>query len=108
LRSQLRYELRLKQLINDTPEANNLLSELEARFAQTLIDEAIDQLPAKRKQVFLMSRRDGLSRKEIAAQLNISENTVRNQLADAIEFIRSFLHRNGSFVIPAVILLPNI
>jgi RNA polymerase sigma-70 factor (ECF subfamily) len=107
IRSQLRYELRNKKLIDSSPdEADNILDQLDARFAQSLINEAIIRLPAKRKQVFLLSRREGLSRQEIARKLDISENTVRNQLSEATAFIQDYLRQKGALIIPAILLLP--
>lgn len=106
IRSQLRYELRNKKLIDgNSEEADDILEQLDARFAQSLIDEAVVQLPAKRKQVFLMSRREGLSRHEIATKLDISEHTVRNQLSEATAFIQDYLRRKGALIIPAILLL---
>ena len=49
---------------------------------------SIDRLPAKRRRIFLMSRRDGMKYSEIAQSLGLSENTVRNQISKALEAIR--------------------
>ena len=49
---------------------------------------AIDRLPAQRRRIFLMSRRDGMKYSEIAGALGLSENTVRNQVSRALEAIR--------------------
>ena len=59
-------------------------SELEKR-----IYEAIERLPEKRKIIFKLSKIDGLSYKEIASKLDISENTVDSQLRKALTFMRS-------------------
>jgi len=92
IRSQLRYELRNKKLIaGNSDEADDLGLQLDGRFAQALIDEAVTLLPPKRREVFLLSRREGLTRQEIAARLNISEHTVRNQLSEAIAFIQEYI-----------------
>jgi RNA polymerase sigma-70 factor (ECF subfamily) len=107
IRAQLRYDLRVKHSAADAPDTEEIWTDLDARFTKSLIDEAISELPAKRKLVFLLSRREGLSRKEIACKLNISENTVRNQLTDAIQFIQEHLRSKGVFLIPSVILLQN-
>ena len=104
VRAQLRYELRIKNLLAETPDTEEIWGDLDAKFTQALIDEAVSQLPAKRKQVFLLSRREGLSRKEIASRMNISENTVRNQLAEAIQFIQENLKHKGALVIISIIL----
>ncbi|HJU46292.1 MAG TPA: RNA polymerase sigma-70 factor [Chitinophagaceae bacterium] len=105
IRSQLNYELRNKKLISETPEISEIEEDLDAKFTQSLIDEAVLELSPKRKQVFLLSRREGLSRKEIAERLNISENTVRNQLAEAIEFVQNYLRKRGGYIIPAAVLI---
>ena len=62
-----------------------------ARESETLISKAISQLPPQQKLVFKLSKLEGFSRADVAHQLNITPNTVRNHLADAIKFIRNFL-----------------
>ena len=45
-------------------------------------------LPPKTQQVFLLSRVDGYSNKQIAKELNISEKTVENQMTRALKQLR--------------------
>lgn len=58
-------------------------SQIEARLWT-----AIDSLPEKCREVFLMSKRDGLKYEEIATELGISENTVRNQISKALKVLK--------------------
>lgn len=53
------------------------------------LNELVNQLPIRRREVFVKSRFEGLTVKEIAAELNISHKTVENQLTDALKFIRA-------------------
>ena len=55
---------------------------------QSLIDIAVSQMPPQRKQIFIMSRVDGLSNAEIAEKLNINKRTVENHLTSALADIR--------------------
>lgn len=55
------------------------------------IEKQIDQLPAKMRTIFELSRKSHLSNKEIAAQIGISEGTVRLQIHHAISRLRSRL-----------------
>ncbi|MBR1633141.1 MAG: RNA polymerase sigma-70 factor [Bacteroidales bacterium] len=49
---------------------------------------AIERMPEKRRQIFLMAKRDGMSYDEIAAELGISANTVRNHVENAFTSLR--------------------
>lgn len=55
------------------------------------IRSSIDMLPAARKQVFILSRYEGLKYHEIAEKLGISVKTVENQMGKAIQFMREQL-----------------
>ncbi len=58
---------------------------------KTIKKEALDLLPPRRRLIFEMSRDDGKSYDEIAGELGISPNTVRNQMSMALETLREFL-----------------
>ena len=49
---------------------------------------AIDSLPEKCREVFILSKRDGLKYEEIAEELGLSVNTVRNQISKALKLIK--------------------
>jgi RNA polymerase sigma-70 factor (family 1) len=79
---------------------------LESKEMQEMINEAVDKLPGARKQIFDLSRRSGLNRKQIAEQLNISEHTVKNQLTASLKFVQAYLKDKGAdipFQIMAII-----
>jgi RNA polymerase sigma factor, sigma-70 family/RNA polymerase sigma-70 factor, Bacteroides expansion family 1 len=48
------------------------------------IDKSIELLPEECRKIFILSRKEELSHKEIAAQLGISENTVKVQIYRAL------------------------
>jgi RNA polymerase sigma-70 factor (ECF subfamily) len=56
---------------------------------QRIIDDAVDNLPEKCKEVFIMSRNYGMSYKEISLQLNISLKTVENHISEALKKLRA-------------------
>lgn len=61
---------------------------LELQDLQKRVHKAIDQLPERCRQVFVLCRFEELSHKEIAEQLNISTKTVENQMTKALKFLR--------------------
>ena len=52
---------------------------------------ALDRLPEKCREIFLMSKRDGLSNEEIAEELGLSIKTVKNQITKAYSRLRDSL-----------------
>lgn len=56
-----------------------------------LLNGLIEKLPQKRREVFVLNRFKGLSYKEIAIKLEISENTVDTQMRKALQFIKENL-----------------
>ena len=63
-------------------------SQVEARLWT-----AIDTLPDKCREVFIMSKRDGLKYEEIAEELGLSVNTVRNQVSKALKVLKEGVHK---------------
>jgi len=59
------------------------------------ITNLVNQLPNRRKEIFIKSRLEGLSISEIAEKLKISHKTVENQLTQALKFIRTNLNREN-------------
>ncbi|WP_113639194.1 RNA polymerase sigma factor [Nubsella zeaxanthinifaciens] len=56
-----------------------------------LIEKGIGQLPSKMREIFELSRKKSLSHKQIAAQLNLSEQTVKKQVNNALRILRTKL-----------------
>lgn len=61
-----------------SPERQLIIQELQQQ-----IDNAISNLPSQCQLVFVLNKKEGLSTKEIASNLNISENTVKSHLKKA-------------------------
>lgn len=72
-------------------------SALEARLW-----EAVDRLPARRRELLLMSKRDGLTYEQIADATGLSVNTVRNQISRALRSLRD----SADSILDFILLLP--
>lgn len=68
---------------------------LEATELEREIEYAVNSLPDKCRQVFEMSRQQGLKHQEIADKLNISIKTVETQISKALAVLRT---RLGEFL----------
>lgn len=100
--------LAYSQIRNNNAEAS-LLTEITDRedFPEEEIDtserdarlwKAIAGLPEKCRRVFLMSKRDGMTNKEIADEMSISIKTVENQMTKAYSRLREALLPKGQRV----------
>ncbi len=67
------------------------MQEMELEEMNQLIEKTLESLPEKCKQIFSMSRFDGLKYKEIAEKLNISVKTVEANMGKALNAFRQNL-----------------
>ena len=102
----IRKHFRTKAYLSEYSKTG-IISELDIQTSQKItydslyqyITELVNQLPERRKEIFIKSRFEGLSIEEIAEKLKISHKTVENQLTDALKFIRTNLNRENIPVI---------
>lgn len=85
-----KYQEDLLSLIGNTStlHANNKLAIKEIHQE---LDEAIAELPERMGLIFSMSRKQEKSNDEISEELNLSMQTVKNQLTAALKIIRKRL-----------------
>jgi len=72
-------------------------------FMRAQVTLAVQQLPPQAKRIYLLSREQGLKIPEIAAQLSLSPNTVKNSLVRSLQAIRKHLEHSG-ILFPAFII----
>ena len=79
--------------------------EEHSAFEETkrIINVAIEQLPPQTKKIYLLSREENRTINEIAGHLQLSPQTVKNTLSNALKNIRRHLENEG-VMLPLVIL----
>lgn len=73
-----------EMLVEDEPVSEN-------HELKDLVQLSISQLPEKTREVFILSKQEGMSYKEISEKLNISPKTVENQMGRAFKHLREKL-----------------
>lgn len=71
--------------------SNTVLLEIYKKELEVEIEDLLDSLSPRQKEVYILSRRQGKSLDEIAQQLNISPNTAKNHLVQALKVVRQGL-----------------
>jgi len=69
-------------------ENTDIEADINSRFLENILSELIEKLPSDRRRIFLLSRKENLSNKEIASRLQISEKTVETQIRRSLIFLR--------------------
>lgn len=66
----------------------NIQHNLEAEETEGKLNRAIEALPPRCKEIFLLSRKEGMSYKEIAKTVDVSTKTVENQIGIALKQLK--------------------
>jgi RNA polymerase sigma-70 factor (ECF subfamily) len=72
-------------------EQDSLNEGINFKELESAVSSSINELPDRCRTIFHLSRNEGLSYKEIARKLEISEKTVENQISIALKKLRENL-----------------
>lgn len=78
-------------LLQETDPAEDLQAALETEDLRTYVQSLLSGLPPRQRQAYQLSRGEGLSYKEIAARMGISEKGVERNISLALKFLRRHL-----------------
>jgi RNA polymerase sigma-70 factor (ECF subfamily) len=80
--------------------------ELRFKELEQVYRNALNKLSDKKREIFLMSREQGLSQKQIAQKKNISASTVNNQITAALKIIRDDMGEYSE-ALPLILLIAS-
>lgn len=78
--------------------SNNTEKELSYRETRKIIEQAVETLSPRQREIFQLSRNSGLKISEIAVHLGLSENYVKKTLMLSLHIIREKLIRAGKYL----------
>ncbi|MCS4226974.1 sigma-70 family RNA polymerase sigma factor [Sphingobacterium sp. BIGb0165] len=80
--------------------------ELNFKDLEQIYRQALDKLSTSKREIFLLSREQGLTQKQIAEKKNISTSTVNNQITAALKIIRDDLGEYSE-VLPFILMVAS-
>lgn len=86
-----RYKEELLHQLNIFINNPSIAESYESKEFQSLVENSVSKLPEQRRKIFQLSRDEGLPNKEISKKLNISVQTVKNQISKSLQFLRNSL-----------------
>jgi RNA polymerase sigma-70 factor (ECF subfamily) len=90
--------------VNAIDEDRSTEKQVDKDLLEDYIDKLANELPPKRREIFILSRKQGLSNKEIALQLQISESTIETQLSKALIFMKTQIQKHYEFILMILLL----
>lgn len=98
LLKRIQHESGIIEEIRKYTSAIENTTDLELDFEESnmLINEAISKLPAQCRTVFLKCKIQGLSYRQAAEELGITEGTVNSQMVKALKNIRAYINLRNS------------
>jgi len=89
-----KYLEELSYSLNESSEITE--RQLEYEELKSVVAQLVRLMPEKRREIYILSRNEGLSYKEISALLGISENTIDSQIRKALSFLKENLRKKMS------------
>ncbi|CAL1519770.1 sigma-70 family RNA polymerase sigma factor [Chitinophaga sp. MM2321] len=90
-KARIRPHLENDTSMEEAPSAIRTDAGLLTREVENCVMEEVNRMPQKMKEIYLLSREEHLPNNEIASQLNISLQTVKNQITNALKRVRTAL-----------------
>lgn len=90
------YKAYLQQFIDEGEYITD--NQLREKELVAVIEREVALLPAKMREMFEMSRNEGLSHKEIAEKLGVSDLTVKKQVSNAVKILKGKLRLFSIFI----------
>lgn len=66
---------------------------------EKIYTELLDELPAKRKEVFTLSRQEGCTNQQIAEKMNISVKTVEEHIYQSLKFLKQIIKKKYELIL---------
>jgi len=88
-------EKKFKEFLEANVKDVDSVTEKDVEFHELneMLKKAVEQLPPRRKQIYKMNRENGLTYEEIAVHLKISPHTVKNQMSQALKFLKNKVNK---------------
>lgn len=93
MKKNLSHQVYLGFLQTENQDRHDLRKDIESDELINFLQKTYQELPEKTKKIFLLSRDEGLTYREIAYKLDISENVVDYEIRKSLHHIKDQLKK---------------
>jgi RNA polymerase sigma-70 factor (family 1) len=87
-RRDIKYQKYLSELAGYIVEPSTITDRIDNRKKLEEVETAVNNLPEKMREIFIMSRYGHQTTRDIASKTNLSPQTVKNQISKALRILR--------------------
>jgi RNA polymerase sigma-70 factor (family 1) len=80
-------------LYKETQSSASIEDCIDLQSMLTRVQQIVEKLPERQRSIFLKSRNEGKSTKEIAEEVGLSPGSIDNYISDSLKFIRNRLRK---------------
>jgi len=91
IKHNISRQVYLDYLQKENQSQNDLRKDIEFHELKDFLQKTIQDLPEKTRNIFLLSRNEGLTYKEIAQKLDLTENVVDHEIRKSLKHIKEQL-----------------
>ena len=96
-----------EDFIKDIKDSNKSYDNLEYLELKKIVENSIQELPEKRKNIYVLSRDEGMTYRQIAEELNISVKTVESHMRLALKQLKQAVGSKYELILVGVMLCIN-
>ncbi|MBO9150768.1 RNA polymerase sigma factor [Chitinophaga sp. GCM10012297] len=85
--------------LHHSPGTSGEEHDLDYQQLEQRLRTAIERLPPRQQRAFLLSREQGLTYEQIAEQMQISRDTVKEHIIKALASLRKSLHEHDALIL---------
>lgn len=79
--------------LRNVVESSQKENDCQVRDINLVLNSSVAKLTSRQKAIWMMSREEGLTHKQIATQLDLSLNTVKNHLVQCLKHLRADFYK---------------
>ena len=87
-RQEVKYHKYLSELAEYIIDPATITDRIDQRTQLQQIEQAVNKMPAKMREIFILSRFEHQTTRDIASKTNLSPQTVKNQISKALRILR--------------------